>query len=149
MPAVHRRAEVGAHVNAVAPEVERKTGYGAAEGMWTWQAAPRTAIKKLSTFLRSEHAALTSGQTGHHSWTVPSGPEGNEFWAVRRRKHSSVKRTSAGTGELRQRHESARCGHLDAAKRSTRMPGDVSRGARTKRAGTGSGDGRHSRLISP
>jgi hypothetical protein len=85
MPAVHRRAEVGAHVDAVAlaPEVERMTGYGAAEGMWTWQAAPRTAIKRLTAILRSGHAALTSGQTGNDGWTVLSGPEGNEFWVVR------------------------------------------------------------------
>ncbi|MCW2905620.1 MAG: hypothetical protein JWL68_409 [Actinomycetia bacterium] len=43
----------------------------------------------------------------------------------------------------------ARCRSLDAAKRSTRMPRDVSRGSKTQRAGAGSDDGRHSRLISP
>ena len=40
-------------------------------------------------------------------------------------------------------------GPLDAAKRSVRMPGGVSRGSGTQGAATGSEHGRHSRLISP
>ena len=40
-------------------------------------------------------------------------------------------------------------GPINSAERSTRRPGAVSRARRTQRAGTGSDDGRHSRLISP
>ena len=42
-----------------------------------------------------------------------------------------------------------RAGPLDSAKRNAPVPATSREGARTQRAGTGSDDGRHSRLISP
>ncbi len=49
----------------------------------TSPAAPRTAIRKSTAFVRSGRAGADIGQTCAESWTVLADPEGNEFCVVR------------------------------------------------------------------